>query len=109
MDLSGVYSEGYEERSEYILVSGSSWFSGLSVVPATAASMIVGRPRLRRERRRHQRDPQFAERAPRGVAATSRHRLHSFRRLRIRYERSDELHTAFLKLGAAVICQRLLP
>ena len=35
--------------------------------------------------------------------------LHSLRRLRIRYERSGALHTAFLKLGAAVICQRLLP
>jgi transposase len=35
--------------------------------------------------------------------------LHSLRRLRIRYERSGELHTALLKLGAAVICQRLLP
>jgi transposase len=35
--------------------------------------------------------------------------LHSFRRLRLRYERSGALHAAFLKLGAAVICQRLLP
>jgi transposase len=35
--------------------------------------------------------------------------LHSLRRLRIRYERCGALHTAFLKLGAAVICQRLLP
>ena len=35
--------------------------------------------------------------------------LHSSRRLRIRYERSGALHTAFLSLGAAVICQRLLP
>lgn len=35
--------------------------------------------------------------------------LHNMRRLRTRYERYGELHTAFLKLGAAVICQRLLP
>ena len=35
--------------------------------------------------------------------------LHSFRRLRVRYERSGALHTAFLALGAAIICQRLLP
>jgi transposase len=35
--------------------------------------------------------------------------LHSLRRLRTRYERSGELHTAFLTLGAATICQRLLP
>jgi transposase len=34
--------------------------------------------------------------------------LHSLRRLRTRYERSGELHTAFLNLGASVICQRLL-
>jgi transposase len=35
--------------------------------------------------------------------------LHSLRRLRTRYERSGSLHNAFLMLGAAVICQRLLP
>jgi transposase len=35
--------------------------------------------------------------------------LHSLRRLRTRYERSGKLHTAFLTLGAAIICQRLLP
>jgi transposase len=35
--------------------------------------------------------------------------LHSLRRLRIRYERCGTRHHAFLKLGAAVICQRLLP
>jgi transposase len=34
--------------------------------------------------------------------------LHWFRRLRIRYERCDQRHLAFLKLGCAVICQRLL-
>jgi transposase len=35
--------------------------------------------------------------------------LHNFRRLRTRYERSGALHNAFLTLGAATICQRLLP
>jgi transposase len=35
--------------------------------------------------------------------------LYNLRRLRFRYERSGELHTAFLTLGATVICQRLLP
>jgi transposase len=35
--------------------------------------------------------------------------LHSFRRLRTRYERSGFLHNAFLLLGAATICQRLMP
>jgi transposase len=34
--------------------------------------------------------------------------LRGFRRLRIRYERSGALHAAFLVLGAAVVCQRLL-
>ena len=34
--------------------------------------------------------------------------LHNFRRLRTRYERCAERHLAFLKLGCAVICQRLL-
>jgi hypothetical protein len=31
------------------------------------------------------------------------------RRLRTRYERCGTHHHAFLKLGAAIICQRLLP
>ena len=30
--------------------------------------------------------------------------LHQFRRLRIRYERRDDVHEAFLKLGCALIC-----
>jgi transposase len=34
--------------------------------------------------------------------------LHNFRRLRIRYERSPHLHLAFMQLGCAVICQRML-
>jgi transposase len=34
--------------------------------------------------------------------------LHNLRRLRIRYERSDELHYAFMLLGCAVVCQRFL-
>lgn len=34
--------------------------------------------------------------------------LHNFRRLRTRYERLAELHEAFMQLGCAVICQRLL-
>jgi transposase len=33
---------------------------------------------------------------------------HNFRRLRIRCERERELHQAFLHLGCAVICQRML-
>jgi transposase len=34
--------------------------------------------------------------------------LHNFRRLRTRYERDAELHLAFMLLGCAVICQRML-
>ncbi len=34
--------------------------------------------------------------------------LHNFRRLRTRYERRSELHEAFMRLGCAVICQRML-
>lgn len=34
--------------------------------------------------------------------------LHGFRRLRVRYERLPELHQAFLDLGCAVICLRML-
>jgi transposase len=34
--------------------------------------------------------------------------LHNLRRLRIRYERSAELHLAFMLLGCAVVCQRQL-
>jgi transposase len=34
--------------------------------------------------------------------------LHGFRRPRIRYERLPELHQAFLDLGCAVICLRML-
>lgn len=34
--------------------------------------------------------------------------LHNLRRLRIRYERSPELHHAFMLLGCAVVCQRRL-
>jgi transposase len=34
--------------------------------------------------------------------------LHNLRRLRIRYERSADLHLAFMLLGCAVVCQRRL-
>lgn len=34
--------------------------------------------------------------------------LHNFRRLRTRYERLPELHLAFLQLGCAAICRRML-
>lgn len=34
--------------------------------------------------------------------------LHNLRRLRTRYERDDRLHLAFMLLGCAVVCQRML-
>jgi len=34
--------------------------------------------------------------------------LHQFRRLRVRWERRAEMHNAFLRLGCAIICWRML-
>ena len=34
--------------------------------------------------------------------------LHQFRRLRIRYERRDDIHEAFLQLGCVLICSNFL-
>jgi len=34
--------------------------------------------------------------------------LHQFRRLRVRYERRDDIHEAFLMLGCILICHRCL-
>ena len=34
--------------------------------------------------------------------------LHQYRRLRIRYERRDDIHEAFLSLGCSLICLKLL-
>ena len=34
--------------------------------------------------------------------------LHQFRRLRIRYERRDDIHDAFLTIGCILICHRML-
>jgi transposase len=34
--------------------------------------------------------------------------LHNFRRLRIRYERTPEIHLAFLTLACAILCWRRL-
>ena len=35
--------------------------------------------------------------------------LHNFRRLRIRYERHDEMHEAMLLLACSILCWRRLP
>jgi transposase len=34
--------------------------------------------------------------------------LHQYRRLRIRYERRDDIHEAFLAIGCSLICLKLL-
>jgi len=34
--------------------------------------------------------------------------LHQFRRLRVRYERRDDIHEGFLSLGCAMICLNIL-
>jgi transposase len=34
--------------------------------------------------------------------------LHQYRRLRIRYERRDDIHEAFLEIGCSLICLKLL-
>jgi transposase len=34
--------------------------------------------------------------------------LHQYRRLRVRYERRDDIHEAFLAIGCSLICLRLL-
>ena len=34
--------------------------------------------------------------------------LHQFRRLRIRYERRNDIHEAFLMIGCVMICHRVL-
>jgi len=34
--------------------------------------------------------------------------LHQFRRLRVRYERRDDIHEAFLKLACGLVCFRLM-
>jgi transposase len=68
-----------------------------------------GRPRRRPERlladRAYDHDKYRRER---WVVERTFAWLHGFRRPRIRYERLPELHQAFLDLGCAVICLRML-
>ena len=93
----------------------------------------VGRPRQRAERvladRGYDHDKYRSELRSRGVKPVIARRgadhgsglgrerwvvertfawLHNLRRLRIRYERDDQLHLAFMLLGCAVVCQRTL-
>ncbi len=73
--------------------------------------------KYRRELRRRGVKPLIARRGSEHGSGLGRERwvvertfawLHNLRRLRIRYERSAELHLAFMLLGCAVVCQRRL-
>jgi transposase len=73
--------------------------------------------KYRRELRRRGVKPLIARRGSEHGSGLGRERwvvertfawLHNLRRLRIRYERSGELHMAFMLLGCAVVCQRKL-
>lgn len=93
----------------------------------------VGRPRRRPSRvcadkaydsRRHRRElrlrhiePKIPKRGvpePKGlgtyrwVVERTQSWLHQFRRLRVRYEKRDDIHEAFLALGIAIICHQCL-
>lgn len=73
--------------------------------------------KYRRELRKRGVKPQIARRGVAHGSGLGRERwvvercfahLHGLRRLRIRWERDPDLHLAFLYLGCAVVCQRLL-
>lgn len=72
---------------------------------------------LRRKLREKRIEPHLAERGTghgsglgiyRWVSERTLGWLHNFRRLRIRFDRSDEIHHAFLKFAEAIICFRTL-
>ncbi len=44
----------------------------------------------------------------RWVAERTQSWLHQYRRLRVRYERRDDIHEAFLAIGCALICHKCL-
>jgi transposase len=71
----------------------------------------------RRELGRRRIRPVLAKRRTAHGSGLGRHRwpvertiswLHQFRRLRVRYERRDDIHEAFLKCGCGLICFRLI-
>lgn len=76
--------------------------------------------RCRQAIRRRNGVPRIARRGVESSERLGRHRwvvertlswLNRFRRLKVRYERRDDIHLAFLKLGCAIVsfnqCQRL--
>jgi transposase len=73
--------------------------------------------KYRRELRRRGVKPQIARRGSEHGTGLGKERwvvertfawLHNLRRLRTRYERDAALHLAFMLLGCAVVCQRML-
>ena len=69
---------------------------------ATARAPHPGQDRLAEERAR------FRARQARWVVERTIAWLHQYRRLRIRYERRDDIHEAFLAIGCSLICLKLL-
>jgi len=74
-------------------------------------------PRCRRALRQRGICPRIARRGVESSQRLGRYRwvvertfawLHSFRRLRVRYERRPDVHHAFLCLGCIIICTRFL-
>ena len=72
-------------------------------------------PRCRRDLRKRGIIPRIARRGIESSEKLGRYRwavertlswINSFRRLRVRYERRDDIHQAFLDLGCALICWR---
>jgi IS5 family transposase len=72
-------------------------------------------PRFRKALRKRGIAPRIARRGIESSERLGRHRwvvertlswLNRFRRLKIRYERRDDIHQAFLDLGCALICWR---
>ena len=72
-------------------------------------------PRCRRALRKRGITPRIARRGIESSERLGRHRwvvertlswLNRYRRLKVRYERRDDIHQAFLKIGSALICWR---
>lgn len=91
---------------------------------AEVEPLIPARPRRRHDHDKHRRllwargiKPVIARRGAehgsnlgrqRRVAERGFAHLHNFRRLRIRYERHSEIHTALLVLACSILCWRRL-
>jgi transposase len=104
------------------LIDGVGPVSGKAGRPRRRAERLLAdrgydHEKYRRELRKRGVKPVIARRGSEHGSGLGRDRwvvertfawLHNLRRLRIRYERSAELHLAFMLLGCAVVCQRKL-